>query len=118
MSLPNGLIELARILAEWVRPAPGFSIYVFGSRVRGDQRPNSDVDVVIPIPHSPSEADFIWWSGVNEDNFRSINATLPGPLRILENNDPIAEKVRNAREVHRDGQVRCVWMEPKHRLSA
>lgn len=110
----NGLVDLARILADWVEEAPGFEIYLFGSRVRGDHRPNSDVDVVIPIPRKPSEMDFMWWSDVNEDNFKSINAVLPGPLKILENDDPVADMVRNAKKVYRDRQVICVWMEPKH----
>ena len=115
--MSDGLVNLARILADWVEPAPGFRIYLFGSRVRGDHRPNSDVDVVIPIPRSPSEADVTWWEDINEDKFKSINASLPGPLQILENNDPIADRVRNAREVYRDRQVICVWMEPKYRFS-
>jgi predicted nucleotidyltransferase len=37
---------LAEILAEWINPAPGIpAVYLFGSGVRGDHRPNSDVDV-------------------------------------------------------------------------
>lgn len=118
MSLPDGLVELARILADWAEPAPGFEIYLFGSRVRGDHGANSDVDVVIPIPRSPSDADFAWWRDINEDSFISINAALPGPLQILENDDPIANKVRIAREVYRDRQVKCVWMEPRYPLTA
>lgn len=50
---------------------------------------------------------------INQDNFNSINAVLPGPLSILENGDPIANQVRVAREVYRYKQVRCVWTEPK-----
>ena len=113
MELPVDLPKLAKILAEWVEPAPGFVIYLFGSRVRGDNRSDSDVDVVIPIPQVPSEADATWWMENNQDNFKSINSKLPGSLSILENADAIADYVRGAREVHRDGKIRCVWTEPK-----
>lgn len=113
VSLSDGLVKLTRILADWVEPAPGYDIYLFGSRVRGDHGPNSDVDVVIPDPQSLSEADLKWWCDINEDEFGSINTALPGPLHILPNFDPIADKVRNAREIYRDRQVRCVWMDPK-----
>ena len=113
VSLSGGVVKLARILADWVEPAPGFDIYLFGSRVRSDHLPNSDVDVVIRSPHSLSEADLTWWCCINEDNFKSINAALPGPLHILDNLDPIADKVCDAKEVYRDRQVRCVWIGPK-----
>lgn len=117
MRLSDDLIELTRILADWVEPAPGFVVYLFGSRVRGDHRLDSDVDVVIPFPRSPSNDDATWWNYINHDNFKSINAALPGPLRILENADPIAGKVLKSRDVYCYKQVKCVWMEPKHRLS-
>src|SRR5467141_1036155 len=37
---------LAEVLAGWIGPAPAVpAVYLFGSRVRGDRRPDSDVDV-------------------------------------------------------------------------
>jgi predicted nucleotidyltransferase len=40
------LHALAEILAKWIEPVPGIpAIYLFGSRVRGDHRQDSDVDV-------------------------------------------------------------------------
>lgn len=116
MSLPDGLVKLAGILADWVEPAPGFDIFLFGSRVRGDHGPTSDVDVVIPIPRSISDEDENWWIKINEDDFKTINDSLPGPLQIQEAG-PIATRALNAKEVHRDRQVRCVWMAPKNRVT-
>ena len=43
---PHGK-AIARLLADWASPAPGVTIYFFGSRVRGDHGPASDVDVCI-----------------------------------------------------------------------
>ncbi len=112
MNPREDLIELATALADWVAPAPSFTIYLFGSRVRGDHGPNSDVDVVIDFGKAEAE-DLAWWMLVNDDMFKSINAKLPGPLKILENNDPLSLSVRNARAVHKERQVICVWMKPK-----
>jgi hypothetical protein len=42
----NELEALAEILAEWIDSAPAIpTVYLFGSRVRGDHRPDSDVDI-------------------------------------------------------------------------
>ena len=42
------LKELAKAIAEWASSAPlTVSIFVFGSRVRGDHSPDSDVDLSI-----------------------------------------------------------------------
>lgn len=108
----NDLVELTGILANWVEPALGFVIYLFGSRVRGDHRLGSDVDVVIPLPRAPTDVDAVWWEEVSKGDFHAINAVLPGPLHILENDEPIARKVLISMEVYRVGQVRCIWMDP------
>jgi hypothetical protein len=38
------LVSLARVIADWVEPVLGVpAVYLFGSRVRGDHRPDSAV---------------------------------------------------------------------------
>jgi predicted nucleotidyltransferase len=110
------LKELARTLADWVSPAPNFIIYLFGSRVRGDQKPTSDVDVVIQHGKTLTEADMQWWTDINNDLFKTIDAALPGKLHILENNDPVTQLVLSAAACpyYRDRQVVCVQL-PSHR---
>jgi hypothetical protein len=45
------LRALAEIIAKWIEPATGLKqVYLFGSRVRGDDRPDSDVDLRLPGP--------------------------------------------------------------------
>jgi len=107
------LVELAHTLAVWVRPSPTTKIHLFGSRVRGDHKPSSDVDIVVQFGNCPITDDLMWWSAVNDDLFKAINALLPGPLHILEYNDPVVSKVLAARVIHHDGRVFCVWLEPK-----
>jgi len=92
----DDLVALAAILADWSAPAPASTLFLFGSRVRGDHLPNSDVDVSIAWG-GISEADLDWWSKNNEELFVTIDRLLPGKLQILEENDPVTHKVRRGR---------------------
>lgn len=77
------LKELAQILADWLAPADGFVAYLFGSRVRGDHRPDSDVDVRIFLEDvRDTDAGMAWWIEQNETDFAEVKAKLPGPLAL------------------------------------
>lgn len=106
------LQELARLLADWTS-GTSCSVYLFGSRARSDHRHDSDVDVVIRFK-DPTANDVHWWQEQNQEAFSGINARLPGTLHILENNDPLAQKVVAAgrRPLHREQNVICVWLPP------
>ena len=111
------LKQLAAILAAW---SIGYSVrvYLFGSRVRGDHKPSSDVDVYLEwlLPGGEdvvNERTMAWWQRENEDDFRAINRLLPGKLQILEGTDPIGQNVMHGAVVYRDGNVWCVKLPPK-----
>ena len=106
------LIVLARTLADWAAPATSTIIYLYGSRVRGDHRPDSDVDVCVDFGAVGGE-DVKWWTRNNENEFAEINAKLPGKLQILETNDPLKLKIVAATVVHEDRNVQCVILPPK-----
>lgn len=108
------LRQLASTLADWVDGHDSFVIYLFGSRVRGDYRPDSDVDVVVRWER-PTGHDVNWWLANNEEDFASINAKLPGRLRILEYTDPLSDRIIGAARhpTYRDRNVVCVWLPPK-----
>lgn len=106
------LKTLAAILADWASPIPTATLYLYGSRVRGDHRPDSDVDVSVRFTKY-TDAEVGWWTENNQEEFASINSKLPGPLQILEQDDPITLQVYAAPEVYRDRNVRCVWRAPK-----
>ena len=108
----DDLVELAYILASWAAPAPLATIYLFGSRVRGDHRLDSDVDIF--VHWTDVDDDLLWWwSENNETDFAAIKALLPGPLKILESDDPLGMRIRAAEAVHKDGNIICVWLPPK-----
>lgn len=111
MTVSDELKTLAAILADWSSNAPTVTIYLFGSRVRGDHHPDSDVDISVHW-HSATDKDVEWWTTNNEEDFASINARLPGILQILENTDPVTNTILVAAKepIHVDRNVICVCM--------
>lgn len=113
--MDDDLYQIAATLADWSSDHPEMMIYFFGSRVRGDNRPDSDVDVVIDLPKLPSNDFVTWWFWVNQEDFASLNEMLPGRLQITERDTGLARAVVAAASEpkHRDRNVSCVWLPPK-----
>jgi predicted nucleotidyltransferase len=115
--IPEGLPALARIFDEWIAPAPGVNaVYLFGSRIRGDHRPDSDIDVQMYIERwHADEATVSWWETENESNFAWLKLQLPCIPDL--NRDPLVCDEEIARgdknPVFVAGRVRCVWTPPK-----
>ena len=65
--------RLAASIADWC-PYPSIRIYLFGSRVRGDHRDDSDVDLCIEITDFLDEAALDWWGG---QDFASSRISCP-----------------------------------------
>ena len=110
------LIALARVLREWIEPAPGVPVvYLFGSRVRGDHRPDSDVDVrVFPSTFKGDDATSDWWDRENDTCHAELKAKLPGPLALHRDaTDGADPDILTGRQVYKDGRVVCVWTPPR-----
>jgi Polymerase beta, Nucleotidyltransferase len=79
------LLDLVDILAGWIKPAPNIpAVYLFGSRVRGDHRPDSDVDIRLFTNEwsGLDQRDMEWWQDQNKTEFAALKAKLPGPLSV------------------------------------
>jgi predicted nucleotidyltransferase len=111
--ITDELKQLTETLAEWLEPAGGFTAYLFGSRVRGDYRADSDVDVRIFLHEcQPDAAGMTWWAEQNATDFAELKAKLPGPLAIhREPTDYADQNIRaGARNpVMRVGRLVVVW---------
>lgn len=115
LELPTeGLHELAKTLADWVACVSKIKVYLFGSRVRGDHRPDSDVDVCLSWKNEDIDQVFMnWWAQENDNLFIHINARLPGRLEILEFNDSLKHAIFKAHRVYKHRNVECVILPPK-----
>ena len=107
------LRRLAEVVAEWCEPATGLEhVYLFGSRVRGDHRPDSDIDLRIFMEEwQPDPAATEWWMHQNESDFEELKAKLPGPLAIHRDTPDLADAAIRAgakRPVLKVGKVVCV----------
>jgi len=111
------LKALAETLGRWLEPASGFVAYLFGSRVRGDHRSDSDVDVRIFLNEcQPDQAGIRWWAEQNETDFAALKAQLPGPLAIhRETTDQADQDIRAGAKnpVMKIGRLVVVWTPPK-----
>lgn len=107
------LRTVTAILADWVDPAPSYRVYLFGSRVRGDHRSTSDVDIVLDRLGALIE-DVNWWFEQRETDFAAVRTLLPGSLRILHPDEKRQRtQVLKAPVIYADRKVTCVWLEPK-----
>lgn len=119
MSLPDfeateELRALAEAVADWVDDVPGISsVYLFGSRVRGDHRPDSDVDLRLYLDEwGTDNRTTEWWTRENMDDFAALKARLPGQLAIhREASDDADDAIKAARTnpVLVVRKAVCVW---------
>lgn len=115
MTVTNELKRLASTLADWAADAPAATLYVFGSRVRGDHRPDSDLDVIIKWDYAAmDQADRNWWQKNMSEDFTAIDAALGARLHFPDP-DPASRQAFTAPEVYRDRNVICVLLPPNPR---
>jgi predicted nucleotidyltransferase len=103
---------LAKTLADW---ADEFSVietvFLFGSRVRGDHRPDSDVDVRIIFTQELATDGMRLWDQENCSDFAVLKGSLPGPLALHQDSDDAAlEAIQIAAKcpIFVDRKVLCV----------
>jgi predicted nucleotidyltransferase len=116
MAVSVDLRVLATAVADWADDAPGLErVYLFGSRVRGDNQPHSDVDVAIDLVNDvdPTNEFTRWWATQNKSDFEDLRRLLPqglGPLlHINRDLEPVVALVlRAGRRVHTERKCMCI----------
>lgn len=107
------LERLAGIIAEWARPFSVVkTVYIFGSRVREDHNPDSDLDVAVKF--DPSQGKTI--TTPFDDEFKSgwtiLKSMLPYGIKLEMHdlsNDYIARRaIKAGKCVLQEGKVRCI----------
>ena len=118
------LAEIADIIDRWVQPVPGVKeVYLFGSRVRGDHRPDSDIDLRIfpkEFEHDSDRQTTMWWKHQNETDFAELKSQLSDLCLKIHRDSPEkgdeyveAVKAGRASPKLRVGKVACADPESK-----
>ncbi len=105
-------------LAAWAEKQPLKTVYVYGSRVRGDHRPDSDLDVAYDFASGPDITDtgMAEWRHQQETDFSVLKEALGVRLQFLDHNDEaMLQRIRAAEKVPAliSGKVVCVVLPPK-----
>lgn len=86
--VPSDLPRLAEAVAAWADGQPHvWRACIFGSRVRGDHRPGSDLDVLVQPPQAGMSTECLhWWLEAREapgERFAALRgAVLPVALHL------------------------------------
>ncbi len=102
-----------QVIAEWSRGTKGLLFYVYGSRVRGDHRPDSDVDVYLRITTGMNDATVDWWTDQNQADFAELKEALPGRLELLDGPNSLKQAIIASTPYRVMGDVIAVWLPPK-----
>lgn len=80
----NDISTLSEIVAGWAKGHPLIEkAWLFGSRVRGEERPDSDLDVAVVINELPTDSSpETTWHYEREEIAASLQAVLPVPLQL------------------------------------
>ncbi len=74
--------DRSKIVA-WARRHPDIlKVYLYGSRARGDHRPDSDIDLAIVMNASDANTAFAMWSGWRSDYKESPDLHLSGEAHL------------------------------------
>ena len=116
MTRNSSLERLANIIAEWAESLPIERVYIFGSQVRGDNKPSSDLDVAIEFSPTPTNEEMQNWQHQNDTAFAWLKGALGIPLSLhVEHNDVVWSAIRNGAQtpVLSIGKVSCVMTPAK-----
>ncbi len=75
---------MIRIIAEYFKTQPVLKAWLFGSYARGEERPDSDVDILVEFDHSSPLGLFTYariWRELKEKLGRSVDLVEEGTLR-------------------------------------
>ena len=107
------LTALMETISAWSSQAKGLVFYIYGSRVRGDHRPDSDVDLYIRITADVDDPTGDWFCEQNKSDFATLNEALPGRLELLDGPQSLKRAIENAPPYRVLGKVVAVCLPPK-----
>ena len=95
--------RLLSTLNQWAA-GTGATIYLYGSRVRGDHHADSDVDIFVDWPNDQNAKFVDWWTTENGDLWQNVSRALGARAEILDPDDKeMQSKIRAAKIVQTIG---------------
>ena len=117
---PPSLTELIRVVADWADGCPGVGrVFLFGSRVRGDHRPDSDLDVAIEPSTHPSSMFVRRLIQSEATDFAALvkRCSVPVHITINERRWPLLLEIMRPAVVLCDRKVFALYL-PKDAFAA
>jgi predicted nucleotidyltransferase len=107
------LKALVQVLVDWAAGKTA-TVYLFGSRVRGDHRPDSDVDIAVGLEFADNETHQ-WWMQNHGNEFECLKSQLRTRLHIHDpDDDPeVLRWVKSGQVVYKKENVVCVRLAPR-----
>ena len=111
------LKDIAAVVADWADQYPLIGVaYIFGSRVRGDHKAESDLDVAIDFDLSQGSSEVTPFDAELASECAGLKSMILAPivLHIHKDFDDLAwPSIRAGECIHRDRKVQCVIVPPK-----
>lgn len=78
------LSQIGAAVAKWARSKPiVMRVYLFGSRVRGDHRPDSDLDIAVElVPDLDESGGLATWMHEKKEWIEELKALIPLKLQL------------------------------------
>ena len=79
----DSLPSLAKLVAQWADERPAIEkAYIFGSRARGDHRPDSDLDLAIEFASNLTTRATADWTEQSCSEFADLKSAIGVPLSV------------------------------------
>jgi predicted nucleotidyltransferase len=105
------LIEIAQLTRDWAKLLPFQRVYIFGSFVRGDNRPDSDLDIAIEFATTFDSGSVANWKRQNQTDFKDLKRALGVRVSLHCDADDLAWPAIHSgaqSPVYSTGNVLCV----------
>jgi predicted nucleotidyltransferase len=113
-NIPDGLANLVDDLLPWAASMSSVTFYIYGSRVRGDHRADSDVDIHFDTDDATTD-DRLTLFAQDTDDFYEVPQRWQSKIMgdATKRWPELRTAVRNGRVVLRKENIVCVWLPPK-----
>lgn len=108
--IPTRLEDLVEELLPWASLMPTIRFYIYGSRVRGDHRPDSDVDVYFDTSYAALKDRLELQIQETDDHFRLPQKYRRRIWNQSKRHPELCDRIRSAPVKYQKGNILCVYL--------